>query len=240
MPFFRSCDCLLCGSPFVPDIGWNTFFLGEAKEEVCRECRKKLVKPEGPLCPLCSRPLNKAGEKYRRGNRCRDCHFWEKSAKFRGVLEKNISLYEYNGFLREVLYRFKYRGDYKIARAFSRDLKNAVKRLPFDAAVPIPLSEERLYERGFNQAEALIAEAGLEPLHALTRVHSEKQAKKSKTDRILLAGVFQLHPASGDVKGKTFLLVDDVYTTGSTVRHAARVLKEAGAQKILSLTVARS
>ena len=78
--------------------------------------------------------------------------------------------------------------------------------------VPIPLSPERLQERGFNQAEALIVEAGLQSANLLKRTHSEKQSKKSRSDRIHVPQVFSLEPTT--LEGKRILLVDDIYTTG--------------------------
>jgi len=102
------------------------------------------------------------------------------------------------------------------------------------------LSQERLYERGFNQAEALILEAGFKSTTLLTRIHTEKQSKKSRTDRIHLPQVFQFDSnRSIPLEGKDVLLVDDIYTTGSTLRHAAKILLEHGAKKVDSFTLAR-
>ena len=103
--------------------------------------------------------------------------------------------------------------------------------------VPIPLSPERLQERGFNQAEALIVEAGLQSANLLKRTHSEKQSKKSRSDRIHVPQVFSLEPTT--LEGKRILLVDDIYTTGSTLRHAAKILVENGAASVSSITIAR-
>src|SRR5690606_40303855 len=87
--------------------------------------------------------------------------------------------------------------------------------------VPIPLSDERLYERGFNQAVVL---AGLldMPVHeVLARTHLEKQSKKSRSERIAGENVFRV---IGEVQGRGVLLVDHIYTTGSTLRQAGKVL----------------
>ncbi|WP_353737005.1 phosphoribosyltransferase family protein [Bacillus sp. CMF12] len=109
--------------------------------------------------------------------------------------------------------------------------------MDFDFLVPIPLSSERLYERGFNQSSALIHEAGFTVTELLSRIHSEKQSKKSRQERIHLHQVFQ--PLNVDIEDKIILLIDDIYTTGSTLYHAAKVLKAGGAESISSITLAR-
>ncbi|MFY2155821.1 ComF family protein [Cytobacillus firmus] len=124
-----------------------------------------------------------------------------------------------------------------MARAFSPFIKEKLKNLNFECLVPIPLSPERLYERGFNQSAALIREAGFTPKDLLQRIHSEKQSKKSRLDRIHQNQVFE--PLNINIKNKIILLVDDIYTTGSTLYHAARVLKNGGAASVFSLTLAR-
>jgi competence protein ComFC len=167
-----------------------------------------------------------------------DCIRWEKDMEWKDVLEKNISLYEYNDFAKELIARFKFRGDYILAKMFTHDIQTAIKFVRFDHVTAIPLSDSRLKERGFNQAEALAWEAGLQPIELLTRLHTEKQSKKSRIDRIHLSNVFQVEPDTV-LSGKTILIIDDIYTTGSTLRHAAKLLKNAGANKIFSLTLAR-
>jgi len=114
-----------------------------------------------------------------------------------------------------------------------------LQNFSYDLLVPIPLSDERLYERGFNQAESLALEAGAEPINLLKRVHSEKQSKKSRNERIRLPQVFQLSETAPPFQNKQILLIDDVYTTGSTLRQAAIILRQAGAKSVQSLTLAR-
>jgi competence protein ComFC len=121
---------------------------------------------------------------------------------------------------------------------FAESVKNRLTTIEANHFVPIPLSNERLYERGFNQAEAILVEAGFPPTHLLTRIHSEKQSKKTRSERIHLPQVFQIFDEI-NLEGKMIVLVDDVYTTGSTLRHAAKLLKRAGAHHIQSITLAR-
>ncbi|MGY6213044.1 ComF family protein [Cytobacillus firmus] len=140
--------------------------------------------------------------------------------------------------MKETIARYKFRGDYILAKAFSPFIIERLQSLRFDFLVPIPLSPERLYERGFNQSSALIQEAVFTSVELLQRSHSEKQSKKSRKERIHLTQVFELFSDSS-VKDKDLLLIDDIYTTGSTLYHAAKVLKERGAASVCSFTLAR-
>ncbi|MGN8647387.1 ComF family protein [Gracilibacillus sp. HCP3S3_G5_1] len=107
--------------------------------------------------------------------------------------------------------------------------------------VPIPLTTEGLHARAFNQATAiaeLIAKQYKLPIvHTLSRKErfTEKQSKKSRKQRLMTKNPFFLTKTlESDV-----LLVDDIYTTGMTIHHAATLLKEAGCQKIYSFTLIR-
>ncbi|WAA12031.1 ComF family protein [Fervidibacillus halotolerans] len=238
MDIYEKNRCFLCQGNIKREISWVGFFLNQGEFYLCEKCEKKLEKIRGEKCSLCSRPMEKLPAKFKKEAICYDCYLWEKEEKWRGVLEKNISLYVYNEFMAELIARFKYRGDYVLAKIFAADIKGVLQRNEFDLIVPIPLSNERLFERGFNQAEALAREAGMHPVSILSRIHSEKQAKKSRQERIHLPEVFSVtNPIQ--VKEKTVLLIDDIYTTGSTLRHAAYVLKKAGAKRVQSLTIAR-
>lgn len=227
--------CLLCHEVILPTVSWSRLFSVEKEELLCSTCEGRLERIDGECCRVCSRPFSQLDEQFRHDDLCNDCVRWEADPDWKGYLDQNVSLFQYNDFLKEVIARFKFRGDYIIAKAFSEPLKQELSKLSFDFLVPIPLSEERLYERGFNQAEALLTLAGYTPAPLLTRLHSEKQSKKSRTERIHVPQVFQV---SENVSGR-ILLVDDIYTTGSTLRHAAKILKEAGAERIQSITLAR-
>jgi competence protein ComFC len=230
--------CLICHQSLALQISWDQLFSKETNNKVCEECTSKLEVITGNRCEKCGRPV-KHSEYAFKGEICYDCVRWEQDREWRGYLQKNESLFYYNDFLKEVLATFKYRGDYLLADVFSSYVKAKLIRSKFDTIIPIPLSAERQYERGFNQAEAIIATAEYKPTHLLKRAHTEKQSKKSRADRIHLPQVFSLMP-DAVVKGQNILLVDDIYTTGSTLRHASKVLMEGGATSVVSLTVARS
>ncbi|MEH7504211.1 ComF family protein [Neobacillus drentensis] len=238
MNLFHQNRCLNCHGLILPSIGWRAILSEDKEHLICSACEGKLEKIEGDQCRICSRPFSNINEKFRRGDLCHDCFRWEEDPEWQGYLEKNYSLFLYNDFLKEVIAKFKFRGDYVLAKIFSELLKEKLIEVAPDQLVPIPLSEKRLYERGFNQAAAILAEAGYHPENLLSRIHSEKQSKKSRSERIHLPQVFQVNPDI-QVAGKKVILIDDIYTTGSTLRHAGKLLKEAGAASIQSVTLAR-
>lgn len=231
-------NCLYCGKEQSSRYSWLTVFRLKEEPALCLDCQERFQRISGDCCSICGRPLSEWPAEWPRSHCCLDCVRWEEDENWRSVLTKNVSLFYYNKGMKEWLARFKYRGDYHLARCFASEIRNEIRRMALDKIVPIPLSEERLQERGFNQAKALVEEAGFHAEELLGRFHTEKQSKKSRIERIHLPEVFyMIHPAS--LANETVLLVDDIYTTGSTLRHAAKVLKKHGAQTVLALTLAR-
>lgn len=229
--------CLSCHSELIPQVSWSVFFTKTVPVHLCRSCENQLCPIQGTTCKICDRPFEKLDHKYIIGDICYDCVRWEADSNWQSALLNNHSIYLYNDFLKEVISQYKFRGDYVLAKAFSAVIRKKIKSIEYDLLVPIPLSKERQYERGFNQSEGLIIEAGFQPANLLQRIHSEKQSKKSRHDRIHVQQVFQC--TEHDLTDKRILLIDDIYTTGSTLRHAAKLLKGAGAGSVSSLTLAR-
>lgn len=223
----------MCNEKIQKPLTWSSLFLDSKESLLCDECEGKLSWISGERCTICSRELN---EKFRQGTLCLDCVRWENEPEWKGLLTENISLFHYNDFMKEMIARYKYRGDYALAEVFSYYILDHLKKLDYDLITFIPLSDERLKERGFNQVQALLDVSKMVHHQLLTRMHTEKQSKKSRRERIMLPQVFQV---TESVQEKKIVIVDDIYTTGSTLRHAAKVLKLAGVSTIQSLTIAR-
>lgn len=216
-------QCLLCENETEMEC-WLSFF-GAKAPLLCPKCMKKLVKITGPSCRRCSRPMEVSGI-------CSECEEWGESA-FRG----NQSLYVYNESMQAIIARFKYRGDYVLASIFADDVRHMAVAAACDLICAVPLPPTRLAERRFNQSEALIEAAGLRHVPLISRSESEKQAKRSRMERITAAQTF--YPI-GRADGKSVLVIDDIYTTGATIRLVAKALMEAGASSVKSITIARS
>lgn len=128
---------------------------------------------------------------------------------------------------------------FKFNDALVTDLWINDVRIPeADIVVPIPLHWTRHNWRGFNQAEVVAKLTGLKVVKALIRSKMTKQQAKldKKMRRINIRNAFKIN---GYVKGKRVLLVDDVYTTGESMREAGRVLKKAGVKSVWGLVLAR-
>jgi ComF family protein len=111
-----------------------------------------------------------------------------------------------------------------------------------DLLVPVPLHPRRLKERGFNQALLLAKAFPDKPLarEVLIRVrHTMPQSGLNPKERRENVKRAFTAPRPEEIKGKSVLLIDDVYTTGATVRECARILRQAGALEVAVLTVAR-
>jgi ComF family protein len=168
----------------------------------------------------------------------------------------------YDGGLRELIHLLKFNGVRPAANVLGRMLAEAITALEssfeeaglFDhgsiAVVPVPLFKAKRRQRRFNQAE-LIAKAALKFYPAHTRLqlvpdlllrtrdtHSQI-GLTSHQRRANLRGAFTVSRAA-DLKGREVLLVDDVYTTGTTATECARVLRRAGASRVWVATVART
>jgi ComF family protein len=142
--------------------------------------------------------------------------------------------------LREIIHHLKYSDRVSLANPLGDILRECLQREAFsgDLIVPVPLHRSRERERGFNQAELIAARLGRPVANRLLRrcKNTPSQTGLSRNERKRnLAGAFEVR---GEVKG-TVIVVDDVYTTGSTMNEVARTLKRAGAERVEVLTVAR-
>ncbi|WP_010631871.1 ComF family protein [Sporolactobacillus vineae] len=251
--------CLICGGDRQEPPAFRTFLSPSAAPGFCPSCRASLS-PIDPRhsCPLCGRDLTLTEDKFIRDGICTDCIRW-KARGHDGTYQGNVALFTYTGPMKELVTRFKFRGDAVLAEGFRAafqkayrkmccgDAQNHWRRLIFGSGrkqwliVPIPLSPARLNERGFNQAEILAGLTGQPVVPVLVRTGGEqRQSKRSRRERIMQTErPFALNPDCGTGPGgKNILLIDDIYTTGATLRHAAAVLEAAGPQRIRSLTLA--
>ena len=101
----------------------------------------------------------------------------------------------------------------------------------------VPLSDQRLKSRGFNQVEGLMKETGLTYLDILVKKEVEASSSKNRSDRLLTEFPFLLK--DGVKPPKNILLFDDIYTTGTTLNRLKSMLLEAGCQNIKTFSLAR-
>ena len=207
--------------------------LSWGQKEICEDCKKKIEYLDGPTCFKCGKPV-RAEEEY-----CYDCrtkaHYFTAGAA--------VFSYEY---IRRSLYRFKYSGRQEYAAFYGHQMacRMEEKRRLWkpDALVPIPLHKRKLKTRGYNQAELVARELsrywGIPVVNNLiVRCKNTKPMKGIVgTDRQNnLKKAFKL--GVNDVKLSTIIIIDDIYTTGSTIDAVSKVCLDAGIGKVYFLTV---
>lgn len=223
--------CLWCFSEMDNQFSWSDVFLLKKLTGLCDDCKNGLEFLRGNRCEKCSRKSETTV--------CQDCKWW-KEALSNDPLVFNHSVFRYNPFLQEVISKWKYRGDFVLGEIFRPYMQQAYQdillKMKKDViVVPIPLSEKRLMERAFNQAEMLARFLPVKTELLLERTEGEKQAKKTREDRINTKNPF----LAVKIIKKPVLLVDDIYTTGTTLRHAASSLAASGCPEVYALTLIR-
>jgi competence protein ComFC len=210
---------------------------GRAGVRFCTACQESLTRLPAPVCSGCGYPLSE-----REVGQCAVCRQAAQSA-IAGI--RSAAFFE--GPLRQTLHALKYKRDIILADTLAQVLTEAWRTyaLPGDLVIPVPLSSPRLRERGYNQAALLahgfaeLARLAYTPKGATRVRHTASQVGLSASRRQEnLAGAFKGEAAQ--VAGRAVILIDDVCTTGATLRACAEALMAAGAAGVWGLTVARA
>lgn len=223
--------CLSCTKLLVSD----------KKVPLCPECDDKIIRIIPPFCQLCGAPLT---DVVMDPAFCPECQISPPPFKSARALGR------YDGLLRELIHRFKYGGDVivgdRLGQLMSRHCYRIMDMTALSVIIPVPLHPRRLRERGFNQAVLLskhFAARWSIPLDALNLMRSRYTLSQTNLDRDSrfenVRGCFHLKKCSS-VQEKNVLLIDDVYTTGSTVKECAGVLMANGAASVSVVTLART
>ncbi|MBI1910518.1 MAG: ComF family protein [Deltaproteobacteria bacterium] len=205
----------------------------------CLKCNDKFsdLKITAPICRSCGMPFtNSLGPDHT----CGKCLTEKMPFK-----EARSALF-YDKCVVEAVHGFKYHGKVILAAPLGRLTSQAAlfSSRP-DVIVPVPLHKKRLRMRGFNQSLLLANEISKNlsisvDFKNLTRIrHTEQQINLTAQEREKnVSGAFEIVDKAA-FKAKKVLLVDDVYTTGATIKECSKVLKKAGAE-IFALTLARA
>ena len=223
---FPPCCAACQARPFVP-----------ARNRLCHDCLESAMPIEPPVCTVCGRPFHGP---QGTGHICGLC------IKDPPSFNTARSVFQYQGSVRTLIHRIKYNDDGYALSALSSMARERVllDHLKPDMVIPVPLHSKRLRKRGFNQSLRL---AGTifphipQGIDVLTRILNTKpQTELSMKERFRnVRNAFEV--ANSLPEGvETILLLDDVYTTGATVRACAKALKRAGAKEVHVFTVART
>ena len=200
------------------------------------------------VCGIC--------DKVCKDNLCKKCEInFKKIAKVRIDTYKNknftkhIYLFKYEGIIKERLIEFKFNEKPYIYKGFVKFLIKNKKICSFlksyDIIIPVPIHYNRKVTRGYNQS-ALISKEIAKILKInyvekvlFKKINNKPQSTKNKAERKEnVIGVYCLKNAY-KIKNKKIVLLDDIYTTGSTVNECAKILKESGAKKVDVITIAK-
>jgi len=226
LEFFLPRMCLFCGVP-----------VGEtAVVAVCPECEARIAWVASPLCTCCGRVFESRDGTDRV---CGDCQ--TDPPPFARARAATL----YDGPVTQAITRFKFSRQMALLPVMQHWLQrpHCLELVAAaDLLAPVPLHPKRIKHRGFNQS-LLLAQAffgAAVAREALTRTrHTAPQVglnPKERQDNV--KGAFAVADPVR-VKGQSVLLIDDLYTTGATVKECARVLRKAGARRVEVLTVAR-
>ena len=219
----------IIGDLLFPEICVNC---GKSGGYICRECGVQ-IEPREAICPMCEK-LSIDGDVH---GRCR---------KAQGV-DRLVAPVRYRGAVQKLLKKVKYKSAWKMIEELVdywwKEGGGELNGLGEEWVVTaVPMHDKRKRARGFNQAEVMAVmlsrKMGAKYEKLLVRVRSTKAqyglSKKERGENV--RGAFEV---GEDVKGRNVLVVDDVWTTGSTIRECGKVLKRSGVEKVWGVVMGR-
>jgi ComF family protein len=230
--FVLPVECVVCKRPLNTDP--IPFF--------CRDCWHRIVPFRRASCARCDQPfVSEAAITFTPDHHCQNC------VERPPVYERAWTLFPYIPPLQDAICLFKYRGKIALARPLANLMITALpENLDADLIMPVPLHPTRLRTREFNQSLLLadhIARYLTRPVSAsnlVRRVPTEPQTTLSRRARMRnLRKAFAVRKPH-EIIDQRILLIDDVFTTGTTINECAKTLKKAGAASVTVLTLART
>ncbi len=208
---------------------------GKGEKYVCAACLLK-VRSVKPICPMCDKPSIDGM-----------VHF---KCKKKLGMDGLVSLWEYEGVIRKSILYLKYKFAFDMSQEIVGYTKLKLKNVTFPkenfTLIPIPIHILRENWRGFNQSEILGREIAkllgfkfIPDLLIKKKITFSQTEVKAEERSRNVAGIFVINPKYLKSNIQKLILFDDVWTTGSTMKEATKVLKRSGVQIVWGLTVAR-
>jgi ComF family protein len=236
---FFPADCRICSEPL----------LSASRLPVCQTCRDAIVPVAGNLCAICGERIPTFSQLAvdAEPEICGLCR------RATPAYSRAVAYGAFEDALRETIHLLKYDRVLPAAGFLGGKLASALTQLPAPQPpgwlfVPVPLHARKLRQRGFNQSE-LIARAALKANPVVGVLNTKCLVRQRETipqagltrhqRRENIRGAFAIRDTAA-VRGRDILLVDDVFTTGTTISECARVLRRAGAASVYAATVARA
>ena len=218
--------CLLCGQTMKALLTFSSLLLLRNDDSyLCSDCDSTFERIGEEYCPNCM--------KIGLSTKCQDCQFWCKE----GVEASHRAIFTYNQAMKDFFSRYKFDGDFLLRKVFASFLSEELKKYKEYQFVVIPLSPERLLERGFNQVEGLVEAAGFSFQDLLGKREETASSSKNRSERLATEIPFFIKTEAP--LPKKILLIDDIYTTGATVNRVKRLFEEAGALDVKTFSLVR-
>ncbi|AEV70538.1 ComF family protein [Acetivibrio clariflavus] len=205
-----------------------------------------------PKCIFCNKILN-----YGTGICiCESCslnipYFSEKNLnliKSNSYFDDIICVCEYSGIIKEALIKYKFFNKPSFGRTFARLIYNRIKEMPdweeIDLIISVPLHRKKEQIRGYNQSYLIAKQLGkllgieVSKNILIRTKNTDSQSLLNRVERLRNVKDAFLVTDVNAIKGKSILVVDDIFTTGSTLNECCRVLKDAGARRITATVIA--
>lgn len=205
------------------------------KEKICPECKGKLVYIREPRCKKCGKQIEKMEQEY-----CFDCK------KHNHFYEMGIAPFSHTGAVRKSVYAIKYQNKREYLDFYTDEIarlyREEIKEWDCDGLIPVPLHKRKRLKRGYNQAEVMAKKLAKKlelPVYrdGLIRIVDTKPQKELNDiqRKKNLEKAFIMN--ENIVKLRKVILVDDIYTTGSTIDACTKVLMEHGVKKVYFICI---
>lgn len=212
------------------------------KENFCDECKENLPYLKDKICcTRCGEPLVSFGKKKLCYNCLNTTHFY---------ISRNVSVFEYSDYPKDSVLRYKDHPKKFYAKIYAKllyeRLLEAYKNINFDCIVSVPPDKKRTLKRGCDHIALICTEFSLLsdiPFYedCLVRIKkTKKQSTLSYTERLTNLKDSIRCKSPELIKDKVCLIIDDVSTTGSTLKECAKELKFSGCKKVFSLTICKT
>lgn len=163
-----------------------------------------------------------------------------KFIRFKVDTYQATAIYEYNSFIRKLIYQFKGCYDYELKDVFLECYYRFIKLHYYSYyIIPIPSYEPDDEERGFNHVQEIFKTLGLKTLNILIKKEKHKQATSTLKERNEVHKVLAIKKPI-NLSGKKVLIVDDIYTTGATIKSAINLIEKLHPKTIKILTIAKT
>ncbi|HLG22474.1 MAG TPA: ComF family protein [Candidatus Manganitrophaceae bacterium] len=237
LDFIYPRDCADCGAA----VQEGAPFHGRAvPSSFCARCWRGIKRLDGPRCPVCAVPFpSEAAVSWSPDHRCGECR------KTPPLFSKAVTPFIYEGTLAKAIHLLKYQKQNHLAEPLARLLADDLAPLPVDRVTAVPLHPRRLRAREFNQSLLLAERISrlirrpllIDPIARKRETPPQVGLSKKEREKNMKGAFSVTRPRL--VENQRILLIDDVYTTGTTLKESAKTLIQAGAQEVIVAALAR-